>query len=281
MSQALRRLAWAAALAAGAALAAPDLDALWDFSRPALSEQRFRDALRQAQGDDALVLRTQLARSLGLQRRFDEALRELDTIEPALAHAGDAPRVMALLERGRALRSAGRVAEAAPLFQQAFDRAVPARLDFLAADALHMVALVQGTVDAQVEVNRRLVALARQATDARTRRWEAVALNNIGSALNGAGRHAEALPVLREALVAYERHGRAHNVHVARWMVAHTLRLLGRLDEALDLQRALEAGMAAAATPDPYVFDELAAIHAARGDADRAVHYRALAARAR
>ena len=276
----------AAVLVAAVCLAAPvqaavDLDALWDFARPDLSEQRFRQALGAAQGDDALVLRTQVARTLGLRRQFDAALRELDAIEPALATAGATPRVHALLERGRVLRASGQPALAEPLFQRAFEQADRARLDFLAADALHMVALVQPTPDGQIAVNRRVVAYAQNASDPRARRWDAAALNNIGSTLNEAGRHAEALDALRQAQAAYERQGRVYNVRVARWMVAHTLRRLGKLDEALQMQRALEADWAAAGGADPYVFDELAEIHAARGDADRAAYYRALAAKAR
>ena len=109
----------------------------------------------------------------------------------------------------------------------------------------------------------------------------APALNNIGVTLIDDGRPAEALPVLREAQAAYEKAGRPRNVLVARWMVAHTLRLLGRLDEALAAQRALEADWAAAGGSSPHVFDELAEIHAARGDPDRAAYYRALAVKAR
>lgn len=278
------------ALALAAALAAPpmrpaqavvDLDALWDFARPEQTEQRLRGALASAGADDALVLRTQIARTLGLRGQFDAALRELDAVAPLLAGAGPAPRVHALLERGRVLRSSGRAADAEPYFRQAFELADRARLEFLAGDALHMVALVQPQPEQQIEANRRVVAYAQNAVDARARRWDAVALHNIGVTLNQLGRHAQALPVLREAQQAYQRAGRPHNVLVARWMVAHTLRLLGRLDEALAAQQALQADWAAAGGSDPYVFDELAEIHAARGDADRAAYYRALAARAR
>jgi tetratricopeptide (TPR) repeat protein len=261
--------------------AAVDLDALWDFARPDLSEQRFRQALGAAQGDDALVLRTQIARTLGLRRQFDAALQELDAIEPALATAGATPRVHALLERGRccARRASRRLAE--PLFQRAFEQADRARLEFLAADALHMVALVQPTPDAQIAVNRRVVAYAQNASDPRARRWDAAALNNIGSTLNEAGRHAEALDVLRQAQAAYERAGPdLQRASGALDGGAHPAPL-GRLDEALQMQRALEADWAAAGGADPYVFDEIAEIHAARGDADRAAYYRALAAKAR
>lgn len=263
------------------ARAAPDLDALWDFARPDVSEQRFRQALATATGDDALVLRTQLARSLGLRRQFDAARRELDALEPLLPAAGPAPRVHAWLERGRVLRSAGQAEQALPWFDKAFVLADRERLEFLAADALHMQALATPALDARLALNRQVVAYAQNAADARARRWEAVALHNIGADLSQANLPAEALQPLREALAAYERLGRPVNVRVARWMVAHTLRRLGQLEDALQMQRALEVDWAAAGGADPYVFDELAEIHAARGDADRAAHYKALAARSR
>ena len=40
-----------------------DLAPLWDFSQPAISEQRFRDRLDGASRDDALILQTQSART--------------------------------------------------------------------------------------------------------------------------------------------------------------------------------------------------------------------------
>lgn len=51
-----------------------DIAKLWDFSDPALSEQRFREMLESAEGDDALILKTQIARS-GERRLFDNALK--------------------------------------------------------------------------------------------------------------------------------------------------------------------------------------------------------------
>jgi len=269
----------AALLVAAVAHAEVDVDRLWDFSRPEQSELRLRAALAGARGDDALVLRTQIARSLGLRGRFEEAERELDAIAPQLERAGPEPRVRALLERGRALRSAGRAAEARPLFVQAFEQADVARLERLAADALHMVALSHDALDQRIAWNRRTIEYARRASDPAARGWEAPASNNIGSDLRAAGRLDESLAAFREALAAHERHSAPAAVRIARWQVANVLRLLGRTDEALAMQRALEREGAAAGAPDPYVFEELAVLHDARGDADRAAHYRALLAR--
>ena len=49
-------------------------------------------------------------------------------------------------------------------------------------------------------------------------------------------------------------------------MVAWTLRALGRMDEALDIQLRLEHECEAAGAPDPYVFEELEILYRARND---------------
>jgi tetratricopeptide (TPR) repeat protein len=273
MKRALLGLVFAACQAA----AAVDVAALWNFDDPAASEARFRAALAGAQGDDALVLRTQIARTLGLRKRFDEALRELDAIEPALAAAGIEPRVRAWLERGRTLRSSGQPLEGRPLFQRAFVTADAARLEDLAADALHMIALVEPSLDERIAWNRRTAEYARRASDARAQGWQGPALNNIGSDLREAKRLDESLGAFREALSAYERIGRAGGIRIAHWQVANVLRLLGRNDEALAMQLALERDTAQAGAPDPYVYDELALLYAARGEADKAAQARARA----
>jgi tetratricopeptide (TPR) repeat protein len=261
-----RAAALGLALWAGVAAAAVDLDGLWNFADPAASEARFRAALAGAAGDDALVLRTQIARTLGLRGRFDAAHAELDAIEPALAAAGVEPRVHAWLERGRTLRSSGQPLDAQPLFQRAFVTAEAAKLERLAADALHMLALASPDLDQRIAWNRRTIDYARRASDPKAQGWQAAALNNIGSDLRAAGRLAESLAAFREALAAYERVGRAERIRIARWQVANVLRLLGQNDEALALQLALERDAAAAGAPDAYVYDELALLQEIRGD---------------
>lgn len=261
----MKRALLALAFTAAAAHAAVDLDALWNFDDPAASEQRFRAALAGAQGDDALVLRTQIARTLSLRDRFDDAHRELDAIEPALATAGIEPRVRAWLERGRSFRSAGQPVQAKPLFTRAFAAADASGLQRLAADALHMVALTETALDERIAWNRRTIDYARRVTDPKAQAWEAAALNNIGSDLRDAQRLDDSLATFREALAAYERTGRADRVRFARWQVANVLRLLGRRDEALAMQLALERDAAAANDPDEEIYEELALLHEAAG----------------
>ena len=81
------------------------LDELWDFSDPKGSEQRLRaaDTNRFALRSDRNELATQIARALGMQSRFAEALHLLERIDDG------EPVVLAriLLERGRILNASG------------------------------------------------------------------------------------------------------------------------------------------------------------------------------
>jgi len=56
----------------GAHLTSAQIDALWDFDDPAKSHAKFVEALSSNPGS-ADEIRTQIARSLGLQDKFAEA----------------------------------------------------------------------------------------------------------------------------------------------------------------------------------------------------------------
>lgn len=229
---------------------------LWDFADPAKSEARFRDALTTASGDWRLELQTQIARTYSLRNRYADANRLLDEIEPQLATAGLKPRLRYLLERGRTFNSAGDKAAARPLFVQAWELGRAGDQEDLAIDAAHMVAIVDGG-EKGLDWNRHALAMAESARDPAARRWRASVLNNMGVELKELGRYDEALGVFQRALAAYQERGDPRNIRFSRWMVANTLRLMGRHDEALAIQLALHRELKAAGEVDPYVDEEL------------------------
>lgn len=249
--------ALAASLGTPGAAAPVDIDSFWEYGDPAGSEQRFRAELADARGDTQLELLTQIARTYSLRRRFAEAHALLDDVERQLPGAGTAPRVRYLLERGRTFNSAGDKLRAKPLFIEAYDLALAARLDGLAVDAAHMVPIVSSGAEGALWTERGL-ALARISTDRKARALLPALLNNHAWNLHDAGRYADALPVFREAEAAWHATGRQPQGRIATWSVARCLRSLGRFDEALAMQRALERAYETAGTPDGYVFEEIA-----------------------
>lgn len=252
--------------------AADAINDAWNYDQPAESEQRFRALLADARATAPafrLEVETQLARSLGLQQKFDAAHQLLDGVEKALAgHPGwQRLRVRYLLERGRCHNSAKAPALALPLFREAWDVARAAAEDDLAVDAAHMVAIAEPAPAAQEAWNLKAIAHAEASADPRARRWLGSLLNNLGWTLHDAGRPADALPLFERCL-AWHRANKpgGGGEDVARWTVARCLRSLGRLEEALAAQQALAADMALAKKPaDGYVSEELAELLLALG----------------
>jgi tetratricopeptide (TPR) repeat protein len=261
-----------------------DVASMWDFGDPAASEARFEEALLTASGDDALVLRTQIARTWSLRGDQERARAILDELAPALEAAGPEPRARAWLERGRTWISAvttpeERTSESLAAARDAYGRAVDVArdggFDELAIDALHMMAFVDTAPAEQLAWNERALAIAAASSRPAGRRWEASLRNNLGMALHEAGRDEEALAEFRRALALREAQGDAGAVRVAWWMIGWVLRLLGRGDEAREIQLRLEREGDEAGEPDPYVFEELEQLARDAGDEAQASHYAA------
>ena len=117
------------------------------------------------------------------------------------------------------------------------------------------------------------LALVEASTQPAAKRWEASLRNNAGYALHQLGRYEEALGQFKQAVVLRSRGTDTQATRVAHWMVAWTLRAMGRADEALEIQLGLEREGEAAGKPDPYVFEELELLYRAKGDERRAAEY--------
>jgi len=263
---------------------AMDVAPLWNYSDPEGSERRFREALATANGDDALELQTQIARTYGLRRRFAEARQVLAGIEAAIPRASAQPQVRFHLELGRTYASATHEPQeitpearekARSAYTEAFAKAKAARLDYLAIDALHMMNTVDAEPADQLAWDEKALAYMEASSQEEAKKWEGSLRNNLGYAYHLAGRYDEALVQFRLSLAAHERNGRAANVRIAHWMIARTLRLQGKVQEAIAIQLRLEREWNEAGDPDPYVYEELEKLYRDAGNADLAEAYAA------
>jgi tetratricopeptide (TPR) repeat protein len=254
----------------------PDFDKLWDYNDPAATEQKFRALLPQAEAvrDESYgaQLLTQIARAQGLQRKFDEAHATLDQV----AHVDEPlPRTRYLLERGRVFNASGRAQEARPLFEQAFALASQNRLDSHAIDAAHMIAIVETEPQKQLEWNLRAMKLAEGSADERARRWRASLYNNIGWTYFEQKDYDRAKEVFEKAVDLRAGQNQPRELRIARYCVAKTLRMQGKLDEAMQINRDIIDEAEAANEPDGYFHEELAECLHASGKIDEAKpHFR-------
>ncbi|HEY8169010.1 MAG TPA: hypothetical protein VIF84_09860 [Candidatus Limnocylindrales bacterium] len=259
----------------------PDaLDDLWDFDDPGASEASFRARLTELEdagaADDADEARTQLARALGLQGRYDEGDAELDVVDRDHP-ADDRVRVRSRLERGRLRRSGGDPAAAVDPFDAAWTLARRIEEDGLAVDAAHMLAIVDAPPGESAWHDRAL-ALADASEQPAARRWRGSLWNNIGWARFDRGELDTAMVAFETALEARREQGQPKETRIAEWCVARCLRALGRVDEALTIQRRLADETAAAGDADDgYGAEEIGECLLALG---RAVEARPFFARA-
>jgi tetratricopeptide (TPR) repeat protein len=259
-----------------------DVSSLWDHSKPELSEQRFRDAMKTASADDALILQTQIARTYGVRKDFARAREVLASIKDPVRNGSPEAQVRYLLELGRTYASAAHPPEAqtpenkkmaGSLYTQAFDAAQKARLDYLAIDALHMMSFVDTEPKSQLDWDLKAVAYMEGSSQLEAKKWEGSLRNNVGYAKHLLGQYDEALVQFRLSLAAHERAGSVRSARIAHWMIAWTLRAQGKFQEAIDIQLRLEREWAQAGDPDPYVFEELEHLYRATKDSVRADSY--------
>lgn len=121
-----------------------EIDRLWDDDDLPGTEQRLRDAAEQADGAMADELRTQVARVMGLQGEFAQALTLLDGIS-----TGDAVVQQRIaLERGRVLNTSGEVSAAMSQLQETY------RLDADPVLTLEAIRLLEGVDIAHADMWR-------------------------------------------------------------------------------------------------------------------------------
>ena len=217
-----------------------EFDKLWNYNDAAATERKFRDLLPTKHDKDTrLQLLTQIARTLGLQGKFDEAHALLDGVEKEMTPDLATVRVRCLLERGRAFNSSKQPERARPLFLEAWDLGRAAKLDDYAVDAAHMMAIVEPP-ERKLAWNEKAMAVAEASSEPRARGWLWALCNNIGWDYHAQGRYAESLALhekAREWAAANKPGGEQQ--FISRWSIARQLRALGRVDEALAAQRAL------------------------------------------
>ena len=220
----------------------PPFDALWNFDDPAGTETRFRELLAKAKESSdpgyAAELLTQIARTQGLQQKFDEAHATLDRVDASLKPDMKTAKVRSLLERGRVFNSSGKAKESIPTFKEALRVAQESGLENYAIDAVHMLGIAEKGQES-LNWNLEAIRLAEAAKDPKARRWLGPLYNNTGWTYFDMGQYAEALKLFERDIEFRRQSATNVEVGIARWSAAKMLRHLGRVDESLKLQMEL------------------------------------------
>jgi tetratricopeptide (TPR) repeat protein len=240
----------------------PNFDQLWNFSHPAATEIKFRELLPLAErsGDRSyhMQLLTQIARTLSLRAKFDEAHALLDTIERALTPDLKLARVRYLLERGRTYNSSQQQAKALPLFQEAYSLGESIGEMRLAIDAVHMIAIAERDPKDQIKWNLKGIAMVEAHPD--QERWLNALYNNIGDGYSGIGEYHNAIRYYQKLAALQQKLGGEADIYTLK-DEARAWRLSGKPDSSLSIIEPIQQKLAE--QPDGWIEEEYAeALHA-------------------
>lgn len=238
------------------------IDTLWDFNNPAESEKRFRKLLnilrkKKAPKSQQIEVLTQIARSQGLQQKYNEAHTTLDNAMKMIKGFHKQPLVRYLLERGRVFNSSGEKNRAEELFLNALDFSIKHHQDYYAVDAAHMLGIV-ASGDISLKWNDHAIKLAEKSKDERTKKWLGALLNNTGWTYFDMGNYRKALTLFKKALKFRLKQNSENEIRIARWCIARTLRAVNSVDKALEMQKfILKEIEDKKAQHDGFVFEEI------------------------
>lgn len=239
-----------------------DFDALWDYNDPTGTEAKFRALLPAAQASNDtsyyIQLMTQIARTQGLQRKFDDAHATLDQVKDMIKEEFVVAQVRYLLERGRVINSSGDPQKAKPYFLDAYEIASARNEDYYAIDAIHMLQIVDPP-EQQLEWANLAMGLAEKTSDERAKKWLGPLYNNTGWSYFDLKQYDKALELFEKSLTYRQSIEDDKGTFIAKWTIARTYREIGRVDDALAMQRTLEKEIEEKGLEtDGYVFEEIA-----------------------
>ena len=212
-----------------------ELAGLWDFDDPVGSEERIRGFLAVDHSEIGVIEgKTQLARALGLQKKFADAEALLAEVEPEVKPRSR-QEIRWLLERGRVFNSSGNPSESRPYFEKAWKTGLEIGEEALAVDAAHMVAIVAPSEE-QIEWNEKALELARHSKDPKAQQWRSSLLNNLAWTYYDQTSFDQALALFEEAHELRVAQGKPVLERIARYCKGKCLRAMGRLDEAMAIQ---------------------------------------------
>lgn len=254
-----------------------EFDKLWNYNDPAGTHRKFSEMLPEVKssGDKDLYLQllTQLARTQGLQMKFDEAHKILDEVEDELNDKSKLAELRYYLERGRTFNSSKVKDKARELFLKAFDAGKQLNEDNYTVDAAHMMAIVE-TGEESLRWNETAMKIAEDSQDEDAKRWLGSLYNNTGWTYFDMKDYSKALEIFEKCRQWHEDRKTGQGLFIAKWSIAKTLRMLGRTNEALDIQNALKTEIEEnKAEDDGYVYEELGECYLEKGDKKEAGKY--------
>jgi len=254
-----------------------DFDKMWDYNNPAATEKKFKELLPEAEKKKdksyLIELWTQIARTQGLQLKFDKTHEILDKVMKMLKPEHIRPRIRFMLERGRTYNSSKVPDKARELFEAAYLQAEKYNEDNLAIDAVHMLGIVDKGEES-LKWNELAIKMAEETKDENAKKWLGSLYNNTGWTYHDMGEYNKAMELFERNVKWHSARNSKTELGIAKWCVARTMRSLGKTEEALKQQQELKKWYSEIGMPeDGYINEEIGECLLLLGKADEAKPY--------
>ena len=254
----------------------PKIAELWDYQNPQETEQVFRKLLEENTEIDQnyqLEIQTQIARTLGMQQKFEDGHAVLDQVESELEKSAPIVKMRYLLERGRLFNSAGNKEEAKQLFLVAYNFGEDHKLELLTLDAIHMMGIVV-PLEEQNDWQIKALKIAENSHNEKLKGWIPPLYNNIGWTYHDLGEYENALEYFTKGYEVRTKMNDEQGARIAKWTIARTHRSLKNYEKALQMQKEIEKEIEEKKLdPDGYVMEEIAEIYYETDQAEKAKPY--------
>ena len=244
-----------------------DLDQTWDPFTIAETENKYRHLLTAARENEEnnrgelVEILSMVARTQAWQGRFMESRLNLQEAEQLVEAMGaDCPanaKIRMLMESARAYLLEKTPARARPLLSQAWTLAVSAGEDYFVIDIAQLMAKIESP-KLQQDWLLKAIEIAEQSSQEKASWWLGALYSSLAWKYYELRQYSKALETMQTSRTHFLKRGTKRELFLADWSVGKILRTLNRLDEALELQKALLQKVKADGQGEGRVLEEIA-----------------------
>jgi tetratricopeptide (TPR) repeat protein len=265
-----------------------DIDRLWNPVDPGGSEAALlallpkAEALAGADRAHLIELLVQLARSQTAQKKTIEARLNLNAAEKLLNEAGAifpvAIKIKWLQESGRLFILEKTPSQARLVFVEALTLAENSGEDHHAVELAQLMAVIEPQKTQQDWIVKA-IQLAEHSPQQKAKNCLGSLYASLGWKLYDLHQYEKSLEIFQKSLSHLKMHGTRREVFVAQWSAGKVLRIMGRVEAALLVQKALLSELGIGGSQDGRLYEELAECLQSLNRSDEAQLYFELAYR--
>jgi tetratricopeptide (TPR) repeat protein len=244
-----------------------DLDLLWNPADVKASEAAYRALLSEGQNltgrerSYLIDLHSLIGRAEAVQEKFAEARLSLDAAEVLLEEQQAvfpvSVKIRWLIEKGRLHILAKTPSQAKGFFSDAWALSINSGEDYFAVEIAQLMATSEPQKTQQKWISHA-IEIAENSPLPKAKRWLGGLYTSLGWKLYDLRQFESSLGTFQKALRHHKAQGTPREAFVAQWSIGKVLRALGKIEEALSIQKALLAELGIGGERDGRLYEELA-----------------------